>query len=176
MRWCRCTASWKAGFFEPGSVTIEEFARGRYPGRYAGTHYWAHLASWWEQRENPDVLLLAYEHMKQDLPAAVRRVARFLGIELDQALLDVVLQQASLQSMRRHRDKYDDLLMRELSERAADIPPGSESSKVRDGAVGAHAGTLPAVVLEELDAIWREQITPLFGAPDYAGLIADLPR
>ena len=44
----------------------------------------------------------------------------------------------SLEAMLAHKDKYDDLLMRELSERRAGLPPGSDSAKVRKGRVGEH--------------------------------------
>ena len=103
-------------FFEPGSITIEDFTRNRFMKRDDGQDYWTHLVGWWEQRDNPAVLLLTYEGMKADLPGTVRAVASFLGIELDPALEAIVLEQASLQSMTAHKDKYDDLLMRERSE------------------------------------------------------------
>jgi hypothetical protein len=160
-------------FFEPGSITIEDFTRNRFMKR-DGQDYWTHLVGWWEQRDNPSVLLLAYEGMKADLPETVRAVASFLGIALDPALEAIVLEQASLQSMTRHKDKYDDLLMRERSEEVVGLPPGSDSAKVRVGAVGSFAKELPAPIVEELDAIWREVVTPRFGAISYAELTASL--
>jgi len=163
-------------FFEPGAFSIEEFARRRVMKRGEGMDYWAHLVSWWSQRANPNVLLLAYEHMKEDLPHAVARIAAFIGIELDDELRAIVLEQASLASMTAHKDKYADLLMRERSERVCDLPPGSDSAKVRNGTVGSHAKELPAEIIAELDAIWREDVTPATGAGSYAELIAQLDR
>ena len=67
-------------FFEPGTISVEEFARRRYcdPGRPLG--YWRHFVSWWQQRDNPDVLLLAYENMLRDPRQTVSRIAAFIGI------------------------------------------------------------------------------------------------
>ena len=161
-------------FFEPGSIAIEDFARNRFMKRNDGQDYWTHLVSWWERRDDPTVLLLTYEGMKADLPGTVRTVARFIGIPLDPALEAIVLEQASLQSMTAHKDKYDDLLMRERSEAVVDLPAGSDSAKVRTGVVGAFAKELPAPVVEELDAIWREVVTPRCGAASYAELIGEL--
>jgi hypothetical protein len=161
-------------FFEPGTIGIEEFARRRFMKRDDGQDYWTHLVSWWEQRDNPAVLLLTYERMKADLPGAVRRVADFIGIPVDAALEAIVLDQASLESMTAHKDKYDDLLMRERSEEVVGLPAGSDSAKVRVGAVGSGSKELPAAVVEELDAIWREVVTPRFGASSYAELVSDL--
>ncbi len=161
-------------FLEPGTVSIEEFARKRYMQRKDGMDYWSHLLSWWEQRENPNVLLMAYEHMKADLPGTVERVAAFIGVKLDAELRRIVLQQASLQSMLEHKDKYDDLMMRERSEAVANLPPGSDSAKVRKGEVGSHQKELPKDVIAELDDIWRSVVTPVTGSKSYAELIARL--
>ncbi|MEZ5559692.1 MAG: sulfotransferase domain-containing protein [Pseudomonadales bacterium] len=158
-------------FFEPGSVDVSEFARRQFMQRDDGMDYWSHLISWWQQRDNPSVLLLAYEHMKTDLPGTVRRVADFIGVVLDDELLATTLEQASLASMQAHKHKYDDLMMRELSERVSGLPPGSESSKVRKGEVGSHARELPGDVVRELDAIWTEAVTPETGFASYAALL-----
>jgi hypothetical protein len=162
-------------FFEPGAIGIEEFARGRFMKREDGMDYWTHLLSWWEQRANPAVLLLTYERMKTALAPEVRRIAAFIGLALDPALEEIVLEQASLQSMTAHQDKYDDLLMRERSEEVAGLPEGSDSAKVRRGVVGSFARELPATVIADLDAIWRDVVTPRFGARSYAELVAELP-
>src|SRR5258708_12532557 len=47
-------------FFEPGSVDIDVLGRAVF---VAGRSYYTHLASWWPRRHDPQVLLLAYEHM-----------------------------------------------------------------------------------------------------------------
>ena len=161
-------------FFEPGSITIEDFTRNRFMKRDDGQDYWTHLVGWWDQRDDPAVLLLTYERMKEDLQGTVRAVASFLGIALDPALETIVLEQASLRSMSAHKDKYDDLLMRERSEEVMGLPPGSDSAKVRVGAVGSFAKELPAPLVAELDAIWSEVVTPRFGAASYAELTAGL--
>ncbi len=161
-------------FFEPGSVSISEFAQGQFLARGDGRDYWAHLVSWWSHRHDENVLLLAYEQMHRDLEATVRRVAAFIGVPLDDELLDLVVRQSSLEFMLAHKDRFDDRMMRDWSERAAGLPPGSDSAKVRTGSVGGHVRELPQEVSAELDRVWREEIEPRFGAPDYATLAAVL--
>jgi hypothetical protein len=41
--------------------------------------YWHHLVSWYERRSDPDVLLVFFEDLKDDLPAHVHRIANFMG-------------------------------------------------------------------------------------------------
>lgn len=161
-------------FFEPGSVSIETFARKQYLRRGAHRDYWHHIASWWPQRHDPNVLLLSYEQMNRDLASTVRRIAAFVGIAVDDELLDIVLRQSSLEFMLAHKNRFDDRLMREHSERVAGLPSGSDSAKVRKGKVGEHATELPADISAELDRVWREEIEPKFGFASYAALVGAL--
>ncbi|MCB1684505.1 MAG: sulfotransferase domain-containing protein, partial [Pseudomonadales bacterium] len=155
------------------AISIDEFATGNYL-RGPAKRYWAHLASWWKHRDDDSVLLLAYELMNQDPEGTIRRVADFCGIALDDALLAITLENSSLPYMLKHKDKFDDLLMRELSERFADLPPGSDSSKVREGKVGGHKAVLSADVLAEMDEIWRTDIEAQFGFTSYQQMVDSL--
>lgn len=159
-------------FLERGAVSIAEFTAGVLAGR--GGQYWGHLASWWEQRDNPDVLLFSYEHMSADPARHIRRLADFCGVALDDELLALALERSSIDYMLRHKDKFDDLMMRQVSEARCNLPPGSDAAKVRTGRVGGHKDELPAEAAAMLDARWTEVVTPRLGFPDYAALEAEL--
>lgn len=160
-------------FLEPGAVSLDEFATANYL-RGPAKKYWLHLASWWRHREDDNVLLLAYERMNQNPEATIRSVADFCGIALDDALLNITLEHSSLPFMLKHKDKFDDLLMRELSERVADLPPGSDSAKVREGKVGGHRAVLSDAVIEEMAQIWKQDIESEFGFRSYEEMIGSL--
>jgi hypothetical protein len=155
--------------FEPGAISVDDFAREFFISRERKRSYWHHVASWWEQRHRPDVLILSYENMKADLPAAVRHVARFIGYGLDQELLGIVVKQSSIDFMLAHGTKFDDHLLRARNA-ARSLPPGGESSKVRSGRVGNHLRELSQKVRDEIDAIWRREMDPKFGLPSYEAL------
>lgn len=163
----RFTEGW---FLEPGAVAIEDFARERFLPERPGRDYWYHLLSWWPRRHDDDVLLMAYEEMRADLTATVRRIAEFIGVALDDELLATVERQSSLEFMTDHKDRFDDRLMRERSEEVAGLPSGSDSSKVRAGEIGASRVELPVGVRAELDAVWRARITSELGFADYEAL------
>lgn len=160
-------------FLEPGAVSIEEFTQRRYVER-EGADYWKHLLSWWSHRHDDDVLLLAYEEMKDDLPGTVRRVAEFIDIRLDDELFEIVVRQSSLAFMTEHKSKFDDRLDRERSEQVIGLPPGSDSAKVRVGAVGARNVELPAKTQAALDAVWTAEVTPRIAFADYDELLEEL--
>ena len=75
-----------------------------------------------------------------------------------------------------HKNRFDDLLMRERSERVIGLPPGSDSTKVRKGKVGEHAHELSADLSAEFDRVWCEQIEAKFGFASYADLTEALER
>lgn len=161
-------------FVEPGAIAIDEWARESFMQPQEGRGYWNHLISWWEQREREEVFLLAYEQMRRDLTGTIRRVAAFIGVELDDELLAITERNASFDFMLRHKDRFDDKLMRERSEQVAGLPPGSDSAKVRNGQVGEHKQELSPEIIAGLDAIWQREITPRFDFPHYEDLAAAL--
>ena len=157
-------------FLEPSAVSIDEFAQGWVNATHERPSYWSHLVSWWAQRDNPDVLVLTYEDMTANPEANIRRVAAFCGIALDDDLLALTLERTSLAYMLAHKDRFDDLMMRQLSEARCGLPPGSDSSKVRKGGVGGHRQELSAEIALALDSKWTELATPATGLADYGAL------
>jgi hypothetical protein len=158
-------------YFEPGSIELDDYAREFFIKRRG---YWNHLSSWWPHRKDGDVLLMAFEHMKRDLSLTIKHIANFIDIELDDELRVITEERASLAYMQRHKDKFDDLLMRELSERQACLPLGSDSSKVRTGKVGEHSQYLSTEISNQIDEIWKEEISSKFGIESYQVLIESL--
>ena len=163
-------------FLEPGAVSLGEFALTWSSRVELGTDYWSHLKSWWAERDNPAVLLLSYEQMLADAAGTIRRVAAFCGLPLDQHLLQHTLERSSIGFMLEHKAKFDDLLMRTASERRCNLPPGSDSAKVRKGRVGDHRSELSPEICAGLDAIWAERAAPATGYSSYAELEAALRR
>ena len=160
-------------FLESGAVSIEDFAR-NWLRQSPEQGYFAHLIGWFEQRANPAVLLFSYEAMSAEPERHIRRLAQFCGIPLDDALLALTLEHSSLPFMLAHKDRFDDAMLRKLSEQVCNLPPGSDSAKVRRGAVGSHRDELPAAIAAALDARWREVVTPKLGFESYADLQATL--
>lgn len=157
-------------YFDPGTISYEEFFVQRREGRGRGLDHWSHLVSWWGQRDNPDVLLLSYEHMVEDPESAILRVAAFCGIPLDDELLRLTLEHASRPFMLEHKDRFDDAMMRESSEHLGGLPADSDSAKVRVAPVGTRQEELPASISSECDEIWLSDVTPNTGFEDYAAL------
>ena len=155
-------------FFEPGAISIADFA----PHWMQGDSYWKHLVGWWAVREDPNVLVFTYEAMVADPAGHIRRLAAFCGLPIDDALMALTLERSSIGYMLAHKDRFDDAMMRAASEARCNLPPGSDSAKVRKGGVGGHKAEVPASLAAQLDAKWAELAAPATGFADYAALAA----
>lgn len=157
--------------FEAGAFGIEDFTRWRWPrGEMGEQGYWFHLLSWWSQRSNPDVLLLCYEDMKEDLPGTVRRIAAFMDIDVDASLLEIVVHQSSRAFMLEHARQFDASPLRRRAERLGLLPYDVDAMKVTPGARDASRHRLPDDLERELAEIWREQVHTVTGLASYAAL------
>jgi aryl sulfotransferase len=67
--------------------------------------FWENIASWWEIRHLPNVLLLHFANLKRDLPGEIRRIAAFLDIPLDERTLATVVRHSSFNHMKNHASK-----------------------------------------------------------------------
>ena len=136
-------------------------------------NYFKHLLSWWLKRNESNVLFLAYELMQMDSAETIKRIAEFINIDLDEALLALTIEHSSLPFMLANKDRFDDALMRSKSEAICNLPTGSDSAKVREGKIGSRTA-LSKSTLDKIDEAWQKQITPVLGFGNYNELLAEL--
>jgi hypothetical protein len=68
---------------------------------------WAvNAAGYWAQRHRPNVLILSFKSMKQDLNGAVRVVADFLDVRASDEVIQKVCEQATFDYMKRVDEKF----------------------------------------------------------------------
>jgi len=162
-------------WFEAGTISLDEITRAWLLGAEGPRRYWPHVVSWWEHRDDENVLFLCYENMKRDLPRTVRRIADFIGIPLDDELRDLVVRQSSIDFMRAHERRFDDHLIQETRNAACGLPPGGESSKVRTGRSGDHERELSPERIAEIDQVWKDEVGARIGFRSYAELRDSIP-
>lgn len=69
--------------------------------------WFEHIKSWWPHRNDPNVLFLRFEEVVADLPAAIVKVANFLGIGIDGVDLSRIQRRCSLSFMKENWEKFD---------------------------------------------------------------------
>jgi hypothetical protein len=111
--------------------------------------FW-HLESWWPHRADPNVLHLRYEELAADLEGCIRKVARFLGVTLEEDRMGTILEKCSFAYMKQHDDCFDVRLP--LFDRSAARPNFIRKGVVGDGRV---------VLTPEVQAALGERMGPL---------------
>jgi len=156
--------------FEKGAVRLDEFTDWVIDRGLPYSNYWRHLMSWWRRRDEPEVLMLAFEDMKEDLPTSVRRVAEFIGLGEDEEAIEIATRQATFDFMKAHEHQFDDNVIVEKRNPALGLPDDASSSKVKTGNVGGHEEALSPRIRARLEEKWAELVAPETGCRDYDAL------
>ena len=151
-------------YLEPGAVSADEFVS----QNLERGDYYRHFISWWPQRSNENVLYLVYEDMKKHLSRNIKKISEFAEIDLDEDLLSITEKYSSFSFMTDFKDRFDDAMLRKQSEEKV-LPSGSDSSKVRAGAVGAYEFKDETIAV--FNDKWREIVTPVTGFGTYEELV-----
>ena len=63
------------------------------------------MESWWELRNEPNVLLLHYQQLKSDLPGQIARLAEFFSIDPSSLRMDAIVEHCSFDYMSARAEK-----------------------------------------------------------------------
>lgn len=176
--------------YPKGGVSFETFAqefflrRGKPESPMQNASYWHHLVSWLKEEgeeegeREEEVLLVAFEDLKEDLEGQVRRIATFLGYAPGSADYEervrVATAHSTLAFMQEHKEKFDEHLTKDARNEVMGLPreAGRENSKLKQGVVGAAGAVMTPDLQEAMRIQWKEVVTPALGLADYRGLLA----
>lgn len=114
---------------------------------------WAgHLQSYWSARDRSNVLFLTYEQMRADLPGAVDKIAKLMGVELTAEERAAVIEQCTFDHMKKIERKFD----------PAGPPWASpKGSMIRRGERGKSGELLSPADQARIDDYWRAELAKL---------------
>ena len=123
------------------------------------------LLVWWEHRNDHDVLLLFFDDLKEDHAGCMSRIAKFIGIDCDEALLACVVHNTTHAEMVRHHSKFDTHnLAITLAKKFGEELPTEFSGRVRkDGGISGDGQKLPPEVRQYIKEKWQEIVTAKLG-------------
>ena len=126
------------------------------------------LLAWWEHRHDDNVLLLFFDDLKEDHAGCVRRIAKFIGVDLDEDAIARVVHTTSHTEMSRHHSKFSsNKLAKFIAEKIGEIPPPEVSRVRKDGGKsGEGKQKLPGEVQQRIDQKWQEIVTAKLGFQD----------
>ena len=164
-----------SGFmFAPGSISLHAFANSFFISGSKSGRYWEHLRSWWPQRLEDHTLFLTFDELKRDLDQSVRRIADFLGLQLNEEQMQRVIHQSSYAFMRDHSHQFDDHYLIDGRREASGLPDGTVGSKVRNKDAVGTIKHLPDDLSQQLDELWAKEIEAVLGFASYADMVTHL--
>ena len=86
--------------------TFDEYFECFVAGEVDFGDYFDNLASWYEHRNDANVLFLTYEAMRHNPEEAIRTIAVFLAIPADDGLVESVLEYSRFERMRENQDRW----------------------------------------------------------------------
>lgn len=158
-------------WFEPGSITLEEFANELYMGGSASGRHWDHLVDWWPRVHDPDVLALTYEDMIAAPDRVPAVIADFLGIEMTADEMSTIVRHCSRTFMADHHLQFSEQLIRHHRDPVWGLPPGGTADKVTRGS----DVVLSPDLLVQLDNVWQEAVASKLGFANYQQFRRALP-
>ncbi len=66
---------------------------------------WENVRTWWAVRDLPNVMLIHFNDLKADMPGEMRRIAKFLDIDVAQETWPAIIEHCSFDYMKSHADK-----------------------------------------------------------------------
>jgi aryl sulfotransferase len=67
--------------------------------------FWESIRSWWEIKDLPNVQLIHFAKLREDMPGEMRRIAAFLDIPIDESKWDAIVEHCTFDYMKNTTDK-----------------------------------------------------------------------
>jgi hypothetical protein len=115
--------------------------------------WFSHVRDWVENRDGLNVHIVKYEDLVSDMGTAIRGIATFLGIRLDEAVFVRVLSNCTLESMRAQEGKFS------LHTRDYNRP---RTIMIRKGKAGGWRETIKQEDLEGYNSSFERDLTHQF--------------
>ena len=171
----------KGWIFQPGEVTLHELVkdyllvRGAPKNEMESASYFYHLLSWWEHRNDPNVLFLFFEDMKDDLEGVVRMVASFIEVQNEESITRAV-EMSSFKFMKQNEGKFSDTRIARYRNKAFGVADGTVGSKIATGSATKGRDMMDETTKELIEAKWLEVVGKQTGFKDYGELRAEFKK
>lgn len=168
-------------FFDKEEIGIDTFVqefvlqRGAPETWMQNASIWDTIASWYPHRLDASVLYLTYENVVRHKRACVEKIACFMGIECDEELMNIAIEQSSKEWMMIHATKYDEHQLKNARNVVCGLDENAglcekSTGKIRGDDKSASEDRLSEETLSMLQAKWMDVVYPVTGCTTYDDL------
>lgn len=94
----------------PKADVVEYFRDWVNGNGYPWWEFWAHTQGWWEARHLPNVMLVHFNELKNDMSEQIRRIAEFLEIPIRDDRWRAIIEHCKFEYMKDHADDMSAIL------------------------------------------------------------------
>ena len=153
--------------FQRDEITLDEFVKGhKVKADKSGTSYFQHLVSWWPKRNDPNVLMLTFEDMLEDLESAVRAISSLMGIN-DEASIKNTVKTSRFEFMKQHQEKFSSNRIASYRNKAVGLPDDVRFRRVITGSATKGREAMEETTRQAVQDMWNETVTTEIGFRDY---------
>ena len=153
--------------FQRDEITLGEFVRGYDLNQdKLSTSYFQHLLSWWPKRNDPNVLMLTFEDMLEDLESAVRAVSSLMGINDEPSITNTV-KMSRFEFMKEHQQKFSSNRIARYRNKAIGLPDDARFRRVITGSATKGREAMKESTRQTVQDMWDKTVTKEFGFRDY---------
>ena len=141
--------------------------RGWFDWENEGYPYWSnlrHVSTWWDFRQLPNILFVHYNHLQADAQGQIRRMAAFLDLPADDATIERVARETTIDAMRDRATAGETKRRAEAEARGETIPEPAFRHGARSffykGTNGRWRDVLTEADLELYEAAAESELTP----------------
>ncbi|KAF2888446.1 hypothetical protein ILUMI_17727 [Ignelater luminosus] len=137
------------GIFAGCRADLESFAKLYMAGK--GVTYgciWKHIFGYWEKKDFLNILFIKYEEMKANLPAVIKRIAKFLEKKLTEEQIELLTKHLSFESMKNNRAVNFESSLEKLRKSNLMVRDGAF---IRSGVVGKYKEELSPETIKRFD-------------------------
>jgi len=125
--------------------------------------FWKHVFGFWEKRNLPNMLIITYEDMKEDLSSVIRKVATFMDKTLTNEQVQQLTKHLSFESMK----KNDAVNYEKGNELRRKKNLAIEGKFMRSGTVGKYKEELSSETIEKFDAWIKKNVEDTTFSEEY---------
>ncbi|KAG8434047.1 hypothetical protein GDO86_012422 [Hymenochirus boettgeri] len=134
--------------------SFEDYLEDFLQGNLLYNSWFDHVKGWMQMRHNSNFFFITYEELKQDLRACVQRICKFIGKELDEAKIDLVVKHSSFKAMKENK-------MSNYSLATADFLDHTKGTFMRKGISGDWKNHFTVAQSEYFDKVYQEKMKDL---------------
>ncbi|XP_056419724.1 amine sulfotransferase-like [Hyla sarda] len=133
------------------SIDWETFLELFISGRVTGGSWFDHVRGWYTHKEDFNILIVTYEEMKKDLRFAVKKICKFVGVNLDEKEIDTVVERATFKNMKCDPcANYESIPIEYLDK--------TKGNFLRKGTVGDWKNIMTVAQSEMVDKVFKEKM------------------